>query len=73
MKGCFKQVGAKVESLLTAYRDEILDTMNAAGEAKVSFSIRIQPGGKATIRAKSTVQTINATADVTQDELPGVK
>lgn len=72
MKATFKQVGNKVEALLTAYEGPIVDALQSAGEAKVSFSVRIFPGGKASIKIKSAVTTINDTADL-QPELPGMQ
>jgi hypothetical protein len=72
MKATFKQIGKKVEALLTAYEGPIVDALSASNEAKVSFSARIFPGGKAVIKIKAAVTTINDTTDV-QPELPGVE
>lgn len=72
MKATFKQIGTRIEALLSAYEGPIADALSASGEAKVNMSIRIFPGGRANIRIKSAVTTINDTADL-QPELPGVK
>ena len=72
MKATFKQIGNRVDALLSAYEGPIVDALSASGEAKVNMSIRIFPGGRANIRIKSAVTTINDTAEL-QPELPGVK
>lgn len=71
MKAFFKQVGDKVVVLLDTYEGSIVDALHSSGEAKVSLSIRIFPGGKATIKIKSAVTTINDQTDL-QPTLPGV-
>lgn len=72
MKSTFKQVGGKVEALLTAYENEILDAISATGKASVNVSMRFSPGGVARVSIKSSMTTINDSTDI-QPGLPGTE